>query len=207
MHKPGHLGASLLAYAPLMAVLIALDHSLTAFVGLAVAGALAMFPDIDQRIPQLKHRGISHTIWTPLGVAVAVTALSYSAAGLAIVLAIGIYTGIDRLVPGLRRRGVIATYGASLLGGFFAWSMLNSATGSLPHFELVIGATAGISVSAHLLADSITPAGIAPFRPFSEEVYTLGLVTADSWLANGALLLAGIGSVGTALVYANQLPL
>lgn len=206
MHKPGHLGASLLAYAPLMALLIALEQPLTAFVGLGVAGSLAMLPDIDQRLPRIKHRGASHTVWTPLAVGVGVAAAAHSAVGLAAVFAVGVYTGIDRLVPGLRRRGALFSYAAPLGIGVAAWSLLASSTTALPYFEYVIGAAAAISVGAHLLADTITPAGLTPFYPITDAHYSLGLVTADNTIANFGLLLAGVAAVGAAVVYAPQLP-
>ena len=62
MHRNGHYGASLLAYAPIGFVVIALGFPLAAVGGGALALALAMVPDWDQRIPNVPHRGPTHTV-------------------------------------------------------------------------------------------------------------------------------------------------
>lgn len=62
MHRNGHYGASLLAYAPIGFVAIALGFPLAAVGGGALALALAMVPDWDQRIPNVPHRGPTHTV-------------------------------------------------------------------------------------------------------------------------------------------------
>jgi inner membrane protein len=62
MHREGHLGASLLAYAPLGFVVIALGFPTAAVGGGVLALGLAMVPDWDQRIPGITHRGITHTV-------------------------------------------------------------------------------------------------------------------------------------------------
>jgi inner membrane protein len=62
MHREGHYGATLLAYAPLGFVVIALGFPTAGVGGGALAVALAMLPDWDQRIPGVKHRGVTHTI-------------------------------------------------------------------------------------------------------------------------------------------------
>jgi inner membrane protein len=66
MHREGHLGMALAAYAPI-GFLVALIGGLElALFGGVVAAGLAMLPDIDMRIPLVKHRGITHTIWFAL---------------------------------------------------------------------------------------------------------------------------------------------
>lgn len=62
MHREGHYGASLLAYAPLGFVVTALGVPTAAVGGGVLAFALAMVPDWDQRIPGVKHRGVTHTV-------------------------------------------------------------------------------------------------------------------------------------------------
>lgn len=66
MHRPGHYGASLVGYAPFASVLIALEYSVFALIGLGIALGVAMVPDWDQRIPLITHRGITHTVWAAL---------------------------------------------------------------------------------------------------------------------------------------------
>jgi inner membrane protein len=66
MHQKGHIGASLLVYAPFGFVLSALTSVELAFIGAAAVGSMAMVPDLDMKIPLVKHRGITHTVWFAL---------------------------------------------------------------------------------------------------------------------------------------------
>lgn len=63
MHQHGHYGAALIVYAPLAFVVTALGFNRLALGGGVVAVALAMVPDLDQRVPGASHRGITHTVW------------------------------------------------------------------------------------------------------------------------------------------------
>jgi inner membrane protein len=78
MHKEGHVGAALLVYSPLGFVAILLAGSQLAFLGAIVAIGLAMLPDVDMRIPFLKHRGPTHTVWFALAVGVVLAVLGAS---------------------------------------------------------------------------------------------------------------------------------
>jgi inner membrane protein len=49
-----------------------------------------------------------------------------------------------------------------------------------------------LSILSHLLADVVTPAGIAPLWPLSGTNYSLDLARADSTVANYALLALGV---------------
>jgi len=62
MHREGHLGAALIAYAPLGFVALVANSFTLALAGGGAAVGLAMLPDWDQRIPGIKHRGITHTV-------------------------------------------------------------------------------------------------------------------------------------------------
>ena len=70
MHREGHIGAALVAYAPVGAVALALGFETLALVGAVAAGGLSMLPDYDQRVPGLDHRGPTHTVWFALVVGV-----------------------------------------------------------------------------------------------------------------------------------------
>lgn len=61
MHREGHVGAALVAYAPIGGVLVAAGATGAAVVGGMVAFGLAMLPDWDQQIPFVDHRGVTHT--------------------------------------------------------------------------------------------------------------------------------------------------
>ncbi len=81
MYRLGHLGASLLAYAPLgVAVALAIDPTLAAIGGL-VALALATVPDADEYLP-IPHRGPTHSIAFVVVSAVVVGVLAVAVASL-----------------------------------------------------------------------------------------------------------------------------
>ena len=62
MHRWGHVGAALLAYAPVGAVVTAAGDPALAIGGAAVAVAVSTLPDADEFLP-LDHRGPTHTVW------------------------------------------------------------------------------------------------------------------------------------------------
>lgn len=62
MHRPGHIGAALIGYAPVGAVALAFDLSQFALIGGGLAVGLAMLPDWDQKVPFVDHRGVTHTV-------------------------------------------------------------------------------------------------------------------------------------------------
>jgi len=62
MHTPGHVGAALLAYAPVAAGLSAAGQPGLATLGTATAVACCTLPDLDRNLP-LAHRGLTHTLW------------------------------------------------------------------------------------------------------------------------------------------------
>ena len=74
MYQYGHWGAALLAYAP-VGLVVAVGSPELAIGGAVVTAALSMLPDQDQRVPFLKHRGLTHTVHfaalTAVGVGVA----------------------------------------------------------------------------------------------------------------------------------------
>jgi inner membrane protein len=66
MHREGHVGMTLAVYAPIGFIAALIGGLQLALVGGIVAAGLAMLPDIDMRIPLVKHRGITHTVWFAL---------------------------------------------------------------------------------------------------------------------------------------------
>lgn len=96
MHREGHIGMSLLAYSPLAFLTAALGFQEVAVGGAVVAGGLAMVPDLDMRVPFVKHRGITHTVWFAVGLG-----------GLAAVF--GVVAGLSQ--------GVLAGIGIGSFGG------------------------------------------------------------------------------------------
>ncbi|MFC7322958.1 metal-dependent hydrolase [Halorubrum rutilum] len=71
MHRKGHVGASLVVYAPFGFALAALASIEAAAVVAAAVASTAMVPDLDMKVPFVNHRGITHTVWFALAVGVA----------------------------------------------------------------------------------------------------------------------------------------
>ena len=69
MYRNGHLGTSLLLYAPVGYLLVG-SRPLLALLGGVVVVSLASFPDIDHRLPVVSHRGVTHSLLFAAGVGV-----------------------------------------------------------------------------------------------------------------------------------------
>jgi inner membrane protein len=184
MYRSGHVGISLLLYAP---VLIVTGVFVEALFPLAILGSfllvdpllvvvlltkftyskvlfhlsqlsisLSTVQDADRHIPGVEHRGITHTIWFAAGMGV-VTGIF----GTPLVVVVG--------APVSPEEG-LGVLGATVLC-------------------LYIGLHAGLS---HLLADVLTPAGIQPLSPWSERHFTLNAIRADNTIANLGTFFVGI---------------
>ena len=62
MHRWGHVGAALLAYAPVGAAVTAAGAPGLAALGAVVAVTASTVPDVDEFLP-VAHRGPTHTVW------------------------------------------------------------------------------------------------------------------------------------------------
>jgi len=68
MYVLGHVGISLLLYAPLAWLLLSTGQpAVAALTGLLMI-VLAPLPDLDTYTDRLDHRGPTHTVWFALGV-------------------------------------------------------------------------------------------------------------------------------------------
>jgi inner membrane protein len=85
MHRKGHVGASLVVYAPFGFLVTALASIEVGVAGALGVAATAMVPDLDMRIPFVKHRGITHTVWFAL-----LTGVALGGVGLAVGLRRGL---------------------------------------------------------------------------------------------------------------------
>ncbi|RBI60613.1 metal-dependent hydrolase [halophilic archaeon] len=63
MYRPGHYGVALLTYTPIAMLSSAVITTQTVIIGGVITIAVAMLPDIDLRLPFVRHRGITHTVW------------------------------------------------------------------------------------------------------------------------------------------------
>lgn len=75
MHRWGHVGASLLTYAPIGGGLVAAGRDRLAVVGALAAVAGATLPDADEHLPGVEHRGPTHTLWFAFAVGAVAGAL------------------------------------------------------------------------------------------------------------------------------------
>lgn len=148
MYRNGHIGVSLLVFAPIGYGLVAVDEIEAALLTGAVMVWLAMLPDIDHRIPLIAHRGPTHS-------------LAFA----------GLVGGLFA-VPGIVLE--TTTDGSNL---------------ELAGFGFLLGF---LTVLAHLIGDTLTPAGVNYFWPLSTKAYSLSLTRADNALANGGLFALGV---------------
>lgn len=171
MHREGHVGVVLALYAPLGLVVAVAGFRSLAVSGAVLAGALAMLPDIDMKIPLVKHRGFTHTVWFALLVG-------------GVIGGLGAYYTLETGTSWTVRAGTV-----ELPPGFIG--------------ALGVGAfgfvTAAVSIIGHVLADGLTPMGVQPYAPYSNESYTLDLATASNPIANYLLLGLGLTLAGGAL--------
>lgn len=167
MHRHGHIGVALLAYAPVGYLLLATEHAALAVVGLVGILAVEPLPDHDHWLPGLRHRGTSHSLLAAVVVGGVLGTLGWVVgARVASLLARGDCAGVAWLA------GLCAVDGPSLAA---------------------IGAAVGSGgVLVHLLGDALTVAGIRPLLPVSRWRCSLSSVRADDALANTGLLVAGV---------------
>lgn len=175
MHKDGHVGVSLLLYAPVVATmsyhaewllpyailgalaLVDLLWPVALLTDLDVTFSFAMIPDLDMSMPFVKHRGITHTVWFAAFTGAVTAGLTY-----------GLVWYVQGQYPGYVPEGTL------LLGSLF------------------MGGIGAFSVLTHILGDVMTPMGITPFAPLSDRRYTLDLWRADNSIANTGLHAIGV---------------
>lgn len=74
MYLLGHVGVTLLAYAPLSYRLVRVGRGRRAAAGAATLLLLVCAPDLDSHVAFLTHRGVTHTVWAAVVVGAAVGA-------------------------------------------------------------------------------------------------------------------------------------
>jgi len=89
VYRNGHIGASLVVYAPFGFLVAALVSIEAGAVGALAVASTATVPDLDVRVPFVKHRGITHTVWFALLVGGA-----FGSVGLAVGLQSGTATAL-----------------------------------------------------------------------------------------------------------------
>jgi inner membrane protein len=166
MYRKGHLGVSMLVFAPIGYALIEAGSPILAAITGGVVIWFAMLPDVDHRLPMIEHRGPTHS-------------LLFAALIGAVGWAVGL--GVERVVSLSLDLGLGVDVG-------------------LPEIGFAIGA---LTVIAHLIGDTLTPAGVNYLWPLSTRTFSVSLARADNTLANSGLFGLGIlvtaGWIGMAL--------
>lgn len=116
----------------------------------------------------------------------------------------------DQRIPGLTHRGPTHTVWFALAVGVvfaLAGGLAGSSHGPLAAAGLAVWAfvVGTATVSSHILADALTPAGVRPFAPYHDGFYSYDLARASNPIANYALLAAGVLAAGGALALGNAI--
>jgi membrane-bound metal-dependent hydrolase YbcI (DUF457 family) len=181
MHRRGHVGVAMLAYAPVGFVLLAERQLGLALLGLFGVLAVEPLPDNDMWIPFLDHRETSHSLFCALAVGGVIGTLGWLIGG----WMAGFFIGLDASAVGVFA-GVFQLVGEQFRG-------LDAS--ALARFGFAVGF---FGILAHLLGDVITVSGIRPLLPLSRWQLSLSRLRADNSIANNALF--GLGVVGLLLV-------
>ncbi|MFC6973734.1 metal-dependent hydrolase [Halomicroarcula sp. GCM10025709] len=160
---------------------------------------------------RLGHYGSALLVYAPLGFGLVLADLpDLAVLGGALSLGLAPVPDYDQQLPLVSHRGVTHTFlFAGVVGGVFAGLGWAVGASTAAHSALVLAAFGGLvgttGILSHLLADIITPAGIAPLWPLSGRTHTLDIVRADNTLAN--YLLLGLGVLAVTAVAATATPL
>lgn len=92
MYRNGHIGVSLLVFAPVGYWLVSVGEPEIALVTGVLMVWLAMLPDIDHRLPVVEHRGITHSLLFATVVGGAFAAVGWLLSGTFTVAGIGLTT-------------------------------------------------------------------------------------------------------------------
>ncbi len=159
---------------------------------------------------QVGHYGVALLLYTPLGAAVAMTGYEGAAVvGAVVCVAVSTSPDLDHRVPMLDHRGRTHTIVFALIVGIglaAATSVLIASPSPIVDVGFVLFAflVGTLSIGSHLLADALTPMGIRPFWPISQQKYTFEVTTAANPIANYVLFALGVlaALAGVAIVTA-----
>jgi membrane-bound metal-dependent hydrolase YbcI (DUF457 family) len=178
MHRRGHVGVAMLAYAPVGFALLSERQLGLALLGLLGVLAVEPLPDNDMWIPGLRHRGTSHSLFAAI--------------------LVGGVLGTLGWVVGDQLGAFLAGLGPSAVGPFAGvFEIVGEQLRGLDERALSRGAFAlGVfGILTHLLADAITVSGIRPLLPLSRWRLSFSKLRADNSLANNALFAIGVGAL------------
>lgn len=190
MYHAGHQGLSLLIFAPIGYVLLSNGYPVFALLGFGLMIVLASFPDVDQKIRFVSHRGITHTLLFAVivGGILAVPAF---------------FLGDSIVVPGIKHLASLQSLPQEI-----ATPLADNSETIIQHYN---GATLAVfvfsigtlGICSHLFGDLITPMGINPFWPVEDTNFSLHLTHASNGYANSILLVLGWAAVIAAAALAS----
>jgi inner membrane protein len=123
------------------------------------------------------------------------------------VLVLATVPDYDLRMPGVKHRGsthtLLFVLVVSALLGVVGWQLGQGTYQPLdePATTAAFGVGIGLlGLGSHLLADMLTPMGVAVFWPLSSKRYTLSVVRAANPVANWGLFALGVFATAVALV-------
>lgn len=156
------------------------------------------------------HYGAALLVYAPVGFVLLRVDPTLAFVGVAGVLALATLPDYDLRVPFVKHRGIthtlLFTLAVSALLGAAGWQLGQGSYQPLggPATTAAFGFGIGVlGLGSHLLADMLTPAGVAALWPLSSEAYTLSVARADNTLANWGLLALGVFATAAVLVAAS----
>lgn len=115
-------------------------------------------------------------------------------AGALVAAALSTLPDADEVLP-IDHRGPTHTVwfvaGCAALVGAAGWA-IGLAVGRPAAVAVALGGAAAVSLTSHLLADSITPMGVRPFYPVSAWHHSFGVTPAANPRANTTMLGVGV---------------
>lgn len=153
------------------------------------------------------HYGAALLVYAPIGFLLLRVDPALALVGGAGVLALATVPDYDLRIPFISHRGIthtlLFTLVVSALLGAVGWRLGQGSYQPLggPATTAAFGAGVGLlGLGSHLLADMLTPAGVAVLWPLSDHEFTVSVARADNTLANWGLLALGVFATAGALV-------
>ena len=138
------------------------------------------------------HIGTGLLVYAPIaGAVIAFADILLALAGGIIVVFTSMLPDQDHSLPFLTHRGVSHTIVAAAVVGTITTVGVYSIVGNV-EIAGFVGAVLFISYVAHLIADMLTPTGVAFLWPIKKKKYSLSVAKFDNRVANYGLLVLGI---------------
>jgi inner membrane protein len=199
MHRRGHRGITLLAGAPIVYGGLSLDLPLLTLCSVLGIAAIEPLPDCDLWVPGLRHRGVSHSVLTALGVGAILGVSGWILGGYAtdILLAVPTWSaavlelvagGETTLLPAILSETIHASTQAIER---HVHAIATQKTINRHAIALVGGAIGVAGILVHLLGDIITTRGIQPLLPLSHRRVALSPLRAKNPTVNEGLFVGG----------------